>query len=84
MIFKAETHHIASNCSSNCKIQNLMNLDVILKKNRFGFDACLMMSYAAAYEFHDIADYYIASEATEPGTFIFLFKKLYLIEKFIF
>ena len=48
-----------------------MNLDVILKKNRFGFDACLMMSYAAAYEFHDIADYYIASEATEPGNFIF-------------
>jgi len=32
-----------------------------------GFDACLMMSVSALAEYEDVAKYYLASEATEPG-----------------
>ena len=33
-----------------------------------GFDACLMASFETAYAFKDHANYFIASEETEPGT----------------
>ncbi len=32
-----------------------------------GFDACLMATIDAAYEFRNVADYMVASEETEPG-----------------
>ena len=37
------------------------------KLNVLGFDACLMMAAGALDEFKDIADYFLASEAVEPG-----------------
>ena len=33
----------------------------------FGFDACLMADTQAAYEFKDVANFYLASEETEGG-----------------
>lgn len=33
----------------------------------FGFDACLMADAQAAYEFKDVANFYLASEETEGG-----------------
>jgi len=38
------------------------HLDII------GFDACLMAMTEVAYQFRDVADYYVASEPNEPGT----------------
>ncbi|MCD6488404.1 MAG: hypothetical protein J7K21_04185 [Desulfurococcales archaeon] len=38
-----------------------VHLDII------GFDACLMATIDAAYEFRNVADYLVASEETEPG-----------------
>lgn len=33
-----------------------------------GFDACLMQALGALEDFHDLTKYYLASQATEPGT----------------
>ena len=38
------------------------------KLDVLGFDACLMASYAAVAAYADLASYYIASEAVEPGS----------------
>lgn len=37
------------------------------KFNVLGFDACLMSAMGALDEFNDLCDYFLASEATEPG-----------------
>jgi len=37
------------------------------KLDLLAFDACFMMTYASLYIFSDVAELYLASEATEPG-----------------
>lgn len=49
--------------------QGIKNSDFILDNNKFellGFDACLMASFEVQSSLRDVANYYIASEETEP------------------
>ena len=42
--------------------------DADMKFDLIGFDACLMQNIEYAYKLEPYADYYLASEETEPGT----------------
>jgi Clostripain family len=59
--------------ASNQNIVNAINttlsslLGAPTKLNVLGFDSCLMSDFGALDEYRTIADYVIASEATEPG-----------------
>jgi Clostripain family len=59
--------------ASNQNIVNAINttlsslLGAPTKLNVLGFDSCLMSDFGALDEYRSIADYVIASEATEPG-----------------